>query len=35
LGELVSLAKLDDVPAYRQWWADTRDALVRLGYRRA
>jgi hypothetical protein len=35
LGELVSLARLDDVPAYRQWWSDTRDALVRLGYRRA
>ncbi|WP_328339325.1 DUF4276 family protein [Micromonospora sp. NBC_00421] len=35
LGELVSLARLDDVPAYRQWWSDTLDALTRLGYRRA
>ncbi|MER5703410.1 DUF4276 family protein [Micromonospora sp. NPDC002296] len=34
LGELVSLARLDDVPAYRQWWSDTSDALARLGYRR-
>ncbi|MDW3846465.1 DUF4276 family protein [Micromonospora sp. BRA006-A] len=33
LGELVSLAKLDGVPAYRQWWSDTRDTLIRLGYR--
>lgn len=33
LGELVSLARLQGVPAYRQWWNDTRDALTALGYR--
>ncbi|WP_089156902.1 DUF4276 family protein [Micromonospora sp. NBS 11-29] len=33
LGELVSLAKLEDVPAYRQWWSETCNALTRLGYR--
>ncbi|MEU1585369.1 DUF4276 family protein [Micromonospora sp. NPDC005710] len=33
LGELVSLARLQEVPAYQQWWSDTCDALVRLGYR--
>ncbi|MFG2045892.1 DUF4276 family protein [Micromonospora sp. NPDC048935] len=35
LGELVSLARLQAVPAYQRWWADTRDALIRLGYRSA
>ncbi|MET8256950.1 DUF4276 family protein [Micromonospora sp. NPDC005205] len=35
LGELVSLARLQGVPAYQQWWSDTCDALVRLGYRSA
>ncbi|WP_347404648.1 hypothetical protein [Solwaraspora sp. WMMD1047] len=33
LGELVSLQRLDSVPAYRRWWDDTRDALESLGYR--
>ncbi|MET8088720.1 DUF4276 family protein [Micromonospora sp. NPDC005220] len=35
LGELVSLARLQGVPAYQRWWTDTRDALMRLGYRSA
>ncbi|MEU4568350.1 DUF4276 family protein [Micromonospora sp. NPDC023956] len=35
LGELVSLDRLYQVPAYRRWWDDTRQALTRLGYRRA
>lgn len=34
LGELVSLARLREVPAYQRWWSDTRDALTRLGYNR-
>nr|MDT0663059.1 DUF4276 family protein [Micromonospora sp. DSM 115978] len=33
LGELVSLQRLDSVPAYRRWWDDTRNALESLGYR--
>ncbi|MBM0277958.1 DUF4276 family protein [Micromonospora tarensis] len=35
LGELVSLDRLQGVPAYKRWWTDTRDALTRLGYRPA
>jgi hypothetical protein len=35
LGELVSLDRLRAVPAYRRWWTETREALVRLNYRRA
>ncbi|MGC4856782.1 DUF4276 family protein [Micromonospora sp. DT4] len=35
LGELVSLARLQRVPAYQRWWSDTRHALERLGYRSA
>ncbi len=34
LGEIVSLERLHDVPAYRRWWNETREALVRLNYRR-
>ncbi|WFE24308.1 DUF4276 family protein [Solwaraspora sp. WMMD937] len=33
LGELVDLDRLQQVPAYRRWWDDTRQALVALGYR--
>ncbi|MEO3745461.1 DUF4276 family protein [Plantactinospora sp. B5E13] len=33
LGELVSLDRLQLVPAYRRWWSDTRKALTELGYR--
>ncbi|RIV40619.1 DUF4276 family protein [Micromonospora radicis] len=35
LGEIVSLDRLRAVPAYRRWWIETREALVRLNYRRA
>ncbi|MEV0393069.1 DUF4276 family protein [Polymorphospora rubra] len=35
LGELVSLDRLARVPAYQRWWADTRDALTEVGFRRA
>ncbi|WP_433531847.1 DUF4276 family protein [Micromonospora sp. CA-263727] len=34
LGELVSLDRLSEVPAFRRWWEETCDALVSLGYRR-
>jgi len=33
LGERVDLDRLQQVPAYRRWWDDTRQALVALGYR--
>jgi hypothetical protein len=33
LGELISLQRLNLVPAYRRWWEDTRNALRSLGYR--
>ncbi|MFV2020322.1 hypothetical protein [Micromonospora sp. LOL_023] len=33
LGDYVDLGRLQQVPAYRRWWADTRQALVALGYR--
>lgn len=35
LGELVALDRLSLVPAYRQWWRDTGNALRALGYRPA
>ncbi|GAB2917513.1 hypothetical protein GCM10027280_00660 [Micromonospora polyrhachis] len=34
LGELVSLERLNLVPAYAQWWNDSAVALSKLGYRR-
>lgn len=33
LGDYVDLGRLQQVPAYRRWWDDTRDALTALGYR--
>ncbi|HWH00903.1 MAG TPA: DUF4276 family protein [Pilimelia sp.] len=33
LGELVSLGRLSEVPAFTRWWSDTRDALLDLGFR--
>ncbi|MDG4767321.1 DUF4276 family protein [Solwaraspora sp. WMMD406] len=33
LGDYVDLDKLQQVPAYRRWWDDTREALTALGYR--
>ncbi|MFD0817826.1 DUF4276 family protein [Micromonospora zhanjiangensis] len=33
LGELISLEKLREVPAYRRWWDDSRVALEALGFR--
>ena len=35
LGELVSLDRLDLVPAYQRWWSDTRDALAKIGFHRS